>query len=131
MSRVMKQAVFPPGWRINCPKHNRSTVGGNFIMSPITPGTNKQKPHPTRRLIPPMAGMTDQVGLQRLPNRTGSWCLLKQHQLDGSGELRRYHPSDIQSGRQFTPTVVTAVPDDLVIPRLTATISQLHQLPAQ
>ena len=75
MSRVMKQAVFPPGWRINCLKHNRSTVGGNFIMSPITPGTDKQKPHPVRRLIPPRAGMTDQVGLQRLPNRTGIWCV--------------------------------------------------------
>ena len=124
MSRVMKQAVFPPGWRINCLKHNISTVGGNLAMSPITPGADKQKPHPTRRL-------TDQVGLQRLPNRPGGWCLFKQHQLDGSGELRRYYPRDIQSGRQFTPTVVPAVPDNPVIPRLTATISQLHQLSAQ
>ena len=64
MSRVMKPTGLPPGWRINCLKHNRSTVGGSFVMSPITPGADMQKPYPLRRL-------TDQVELKRLPNRPG------------------------------------------------------------
>ena len=63
-------------------------------MDPIIPGADKQKPHPISKI-------RDQVGLQRLPNRTGSGCLLDKHHLPGFGVgFARYDAVEVHACSQ-------------------------------